>query len=137
MGDWIKLDSKKLVWIDPGLLQNRPERPSRHGSGMVRYGRIPLRRWVVSDLMTARRLPIEGEPVGFKLASDLAVTESCEPPTSSSYHNRVVVMVRSRRECQLIFPISPRLNEFAGNVPRDLQCFRNRPPLGHQPRQLL
>jgi hypothetical protein len=59
--------AKKFVGSDSRLLQNRSECPFRNVPGVVRDGRVAVRRGVVPDLVTAGGLPIEGETQALSL----------------------------------------------------------------------
>jgi hypothetical protein len=57
-----------------------------------------------------------------------------EPTHLRGHDDRIVVPIRGRGKRDLAFPFTACINQLPGNVTRDIEGLRNRPPLCHQAR---
>jgi hypothetical protein len=88
---------------------------------------------MILDLLACiAKLPLES--TGSELANDLAITKASEPAHLRGHDDHIVVTIGSRGKRDLAFPFTVCFNQLPGNVTRDVEGLRNRPPLCHQAR---
>lgn len=67
---------EKVVWINPGLLENGSERTLGHISRMVWNYRVAVCLRAEAYFMATSGLAIKLEPSGLQLADNFAITEA-------------------------------------------------------------
>ena len=76
----IDLSAQKILYLDPGLSEDRAERAFRDVSGMIRKCGVAFGLRVVPEFMAARGLTVEFETQLLQALRDITVAKAAEPP---------------------------------------------------------
>ena len=82
--------------------------------------------------MAPGSLAIKAETEEFETARDFAITESSEAAQSSPHNNHEVAALIAGCEGRRSAALAAGLDEFAGNVAGDFECFGDSPSLGDE-----
>jgi hypothetical protein len=117
------LSPSELIRINTGLLQNRPQGPFRHISGMVWDRRIAIGLRAEPDLVAPGRLAIKLKSEYLESTHDFTITESEKPTHSSGHHDCEILIFRCWGQGQGAFAFPPRPNQTASNIAGNLQSL--------------
>ena len=81
-----------------------------------------------SYMLSAHQRKNKLKPASFELSHDLPVPEPCKTAHLRCDHNRVIVALARGGQLWNSLALSPRLNQLASDVARDVQRLGHRPP---------
>lgn len=99
---------------------------------------VANRRRVKPDFVTAGSLVVKSEAAHFQLPDDFTIAKPREPAHSRSHYNGVFTPVADAAwQWRGIVAVALCLDQFSGNIARNIERFRDGPPLSYQSRELI